>query len=169
MKNIIILLIAIYIYGCASPYAKSFAFGGYTESQYKQNVFEVMFDGNGFTSFKRASDLCLLRCAELCKLNGYKYFVIIEGSNMVAYSQYTMPTHTSTTGSATIVGNTIYGSSQSRTTGGETIIFAKPIIKNSIVCSNEEPVEVYSFEADFIIKSITSKYNIKLKPLGKVN
>ncbi len=122
-----------------------------------------MYDGNGFTSYKRASDLCLLRCAELCKLSGNNYFVITASSNMTMYSSYTMPTYTSTTGSATIVGNNIYGRSQTTTTGGEIVNMAKPIITNTIVCTNEAPVEEFSFEADFIIESITKKYNISLK------
>ena len=163
MKKIITIIIFIYLSGCASPYVRSVAFGGYNESQYKKNEFEVIYDGNALTSYKRASDLCLLRCAELCKSSGNKYFVITASSNMTIYSQYVMPTYTSTTGSATIVGNTISGNTQTTTTGGEIINMGKPIIRNTIVCTNEVPVEEFSFEAEFILESITKKYNISLK------
>ena len=131
MKKLLIIIISIYLAGCASPYARSVAFGGYSETQYKENVFEVMFDGNGFTSWERSTDLCLLRCAELCKKNGYKYFVIVDNSDVEVYD------------------NEYY--------------IGKPIASNTIRCLKEKPAYEDSFEAEVIIESISTKYNINLK------
>jgi hypothetical protein len=39
----------------------------------------LTFKGNGYTSRERATDFNLLRCAEVCLENGYKYFVIVDG------------------------------------------------------------------------------------------
>ena len=61
---------------CATMYQPQSVTGGYSETQLDKNMFRVRFNGNGYTSSARSSDFCLLRSAELCKENGYKYFII---------------------------------------------------------------------------------------------
>ena len=156
----VLLCVALLISSCTTPY-QSYGFtGGFTETQLGPNIFSVHFNGNGFTSPQRASDFSLLRCAELTKEAGYQYFVIIEGENYKSYSQYTTPTRSSTTGSANVYGNTVYGTAKTTTTGGQTYNIAKPGSSNSILCFEEKP-EGVAFDADFLIQSLKTKYAIE--------
>jgi len=152
-----IALIIIFFSGCATPYQSVGLTGGYSETQLDENVFKVNFRGNGYTSSERAADLCLLRSAELCKLAGYSYFIIVEGQEYTKQSQYTSPTTTTTTGRANVIGNSIYGSSTTTTTGGQTYIISKPRSTNIIVCFVKKP-DGFSYNADFIYNSLTKKY-----------
>ncbi|MCK4793727.1 MAG: hypothetical protein KAV87_58910, partial [Desulfobacteraceae bacterium] len=155
----LLLTIALIVSGCATAYQSMAFSGGYAETQLDENVFEVRFKGNASTSRERVSDFCLLRCAELCKLSGYDYFIIVEGQEYTENSQYTTPTSTTTKGRARVIGNSVYGSSTSTTTGGRTYNISKPRSENTIVCFKDKP-DGFSYNADFICKSITQKYGI---------
>ena len=154
----VILLVStsFFVSSCATGYHSTKLTGGYSSTQLDENLFKVSFNGNGYTSRTRSSDFCLLRSAELCKKSGYKYFVIIDEGEYTSHSQYT--TSTRTTGNATVVGNSVYGSST--TTGGQTYNIAKPSNTNTILCFIEKP-EGFSYNADFIFKSISEKYEIE--------
>ena len=158
-KIIIVALSLLLFTGCATTYQSHSFTGGYSETQLDYNVFKVQFSGNGYTGRQRTSDFCLLRCAELCKMSGYNYFVIVSGQEYTSHSSYTAPTRTTTTGRANVVGNTVYGSSSSTTTGGQTYNFAKPSNSNTIVCFTEKP-EGFAYNADFLYNSISKQYNI---------
>ncbi len=162
MKNLfIILLVVLFFQGCATAY-KSVGFtGGYSETQLDKNVFKVSFRGNGYTRRERVSDFTLLRSAELTLENGYKYFVIIDENSHVSHSSYTTPTTSHTTGSAYSYGNYAHGSARTTTTGGQTYNISKPSSSNTIVCFEKKPDMGFSYNAEFIYKSITQKYRIK--------
>ena len=62
MTNILILItIAVLSAGCATAYQKQGLTGGFSETQLGENVFQISFKGNGYTSQDRASDFTLLR------------------------------------------------------------------------------------------------------------
>lgn len=155
-----IALITIYFGGCATNYQSVGFTGGYSETQLDENVFKVNFRGNSYTSSERAADLCLLRCAELCKIAGYNYFIIVKSQEYTKQSQYTTPTKTTTTGRANVIGKSVYGSSTSTTTGGHTYNISKPRSTNTIICFFNKPDGV-SYNADFIYNSIAKKYKTK--------
>lgn len=152
-----ISIIIILFSGCATPYQRVGLTGGYSETQLDDNVFKVNFRGNGYTSSERSADLCLLRSAELCKLAGYNYFIIVEGREYTKQSQYTSPTRSTTTGRANVIGDSIYGSSTTTTTGGQTFIISKPRSTNIIVCFVNKP-DGFSYNAEFIYDSLSKKY-----------
>lgn len=118
--------------------AKAFT-GGYSETQLAPDIYSVRFQGNGYTVTERANDFCLLRCAELTKQNGYKYFTIIsnkEGSSGALAS-------------TNAIGVTVAAS-------------AYPSDNNVIKLLKDKPENnVTVYEADFIINSIKTKYKIK--------
>jgi predicted RNA-binding Zn-ribbon protein involved in translation (DUF1610 family) len=165
----------MFLAGCATPYQPCGLTGGYSETQLDENVFQVSFHGNGFTSQERASDLCLLRAAEIAKQHGFAYFIIVEKYNRVEQSAYTTPTTTTTNvniatqGTAHVHGNNINynsnssGTATSYTTGGQTYIISKPKTTNVIICFKEKPkVDGLVYNVDFILKSLPVSYGLKI-------
>ena len=92
-----LILVALLLHGCATPYQQTGLTGGFSETQLDENVWTVTFKGNGYTSRERATDFNLLRCAEICLENGYRYFMIVEGKEYSKEGFYTAPTNSYTT------------------------------------------------------------------------
>ncbi len=66
MRNHITLAIfAVILVGCATVYQRQSFTGGFSETQLGENIFQVSFKGNAYTSRKRASNFTLLRSAGL--------------------------------------------------------------------------------------------------------
>lgn len=161
MKQLLtIIMIAIFLQGCATSYKSKGFGGGYSETQLDENVFKVSFRGNGYTSEERASDFTFLRSAELVLKNGYKYFVVIDAKNETINNTYTTPTTSNTTANVYGSGNYAYGNATTITSGGQTYNISKPSSSNTIVCFKEKPANVFSYSAEFICKSISQKYGI---------
>lgn len=123
------------LYACATPYQRYGFSGGYSETQLRSNVFRVAFNGNGYTSLDRVIEYTMLRSAEVALEHGFKYYIIIDGNSYFDADAITTPT--TTYGSATIYGNTIYG--HTTTVGGGTFYISKPATVNTIVCFSEKP------------------------------
>ncbi len=149
-------LIIVFLSSCATPYQKEGALGGFSETQLDENVFQVTFRGNAYTNRERTVEFTLLRSAELALKNGYSYFAIIDSSKYTQTSSYTTPT--TTYGSATVYGNTAYGSAT--TYGGQTFYMSKPTVSNTIICFNEKPDEVFSYNAKFLEKQLKKKHRL---------
>jgi hypothetical protein len=159
MSRIIIVLAALMITGCATPYQRVGLTGGYSETQLGENIFQVSFRGNGYTSRERASDFCLLRAAELTLEKGFRYFIIVESEKNTKIGTYTTPTQSYTTGSAYGYGNYAYGSATTTTYGGQTYIITKPRATNTILCFKDKPsINGLVYDAEFVVKSIKQKY-----------
>ena len=155
MRKYICLLFVVFMTSCATPYQSEGFEGGFSETQLDVNVFNVSFRGNSYTPPEQAADYTLLRSAELALMNGYNYFIVIKSGTTTKQSSYTTPTYT--TGSASGYGNYAYGTAT--TTGGQTYYSSKPTSSNTIVCFKEKP-EGFSFNANFIEKSIKERYQI---------
>ena len=158
---IVVFLMVVLVLGCATPYKSSGFRGGYSETQLDENVFKVSFRGNGYTGRERASDFALLRCSELALQHGYKYFVVVDASTYSSNSTFTTPTTSRTTANAYVYGNQAHGNATTITTGGQTYTISKPSASNTIVCFVEKPDEGFSYNAEFIFRSISEKYGIK--------
>jgi hypothetical protein len=155
MRALPTILAACLLSGCATGYHESGIRGGYSETQLANDMFEVSFSGNGYTSDERASDLALLRCAEIATQHGCDYFIIVslqngDGHNADATSQ-------STTDTATAVGSEQYGSAT--TIGGRAYTIAKPSSRNTMIVMKAKP-SVFSYESAYVIRSIRSKYKL---------
>ena len=158
---IFIAIVAIVLSGCATPYQRVGFTGGYSETQLGDNIFQVSFRGNGYTSRDRASDFALLRSAELALEHGFRYFVIIESKQGAKIETYTTPSTSYTTGSAYGYGNYAYGSATTTTYGGQTYFISKPRATNTILCFKERPeINGLVFDAEFVTKSIKKKYGM---------
>lgn len=160
MKGLLIVGLTIFIMGCATAYQKSGFRGGYSETQLDENVFNISFTGNGYTTRERVTDFTLLRSAELTLENGYIYFAVVDTNSYTENSTYTTPTRSYTTGSAYSTGSYAYGSASTRTTGGQTYNISKPGSSNTIVCFKEKPNNTFTYNAKFVYKSIREKYGI---------
>lgn len=145
----IFALMVVMLSGCATTYQPTGFTGGYSETRLGENIFQVSFRGNGFTSPGRASDFTLLRSAETTLENGFRYFAVVESERDSKIGTYTTPT------TSQIIGNTI------TTTGGQTYFFSKPRASNTILCFERKPAtDGLIFDAEFIVRTIRQKYNL---------
>ena len=144
----------------STPYQPMGFKGGYENTQLDKNVFEVTFSGNGLTSRQRVRDFAMLRSAELTIQNGYKYFISINENTSSTQHTYVTPqtstTDTNLSGSAYTSGNTTYGNaygtSNTTTYGGQQIRFTKAKAHMRIICLENKPNDIVSYNAYFIIK-----------------
>lgn len=158
---IVVLMVAVILSGCATTYQKDSFTGGYSETKLGENIFQVSFKGNAYTSREKVSDFTLLRSAEIAIENGYGYFAVVESDKYSKVGAYTTPTTSQTTGSAYASGNYIHGSATTTTYGGQTYIVTKPRASNTILCFKEKPdINGLIFEAEFVVKSIRAKYGM---------
>ncbi len=149
--------------GCATSYQRTGLTGGYSETRLDEHLVRVNFRGNGYTSAEKASDFCVLRCAELTLEHGCRYFEILEEGETVSHSTYTTPTTSYTTGSVSVYGNTAYGSATTTTYGGQTYLSSKPRAVFLIRCSAEKAEgDGAVLDAEFVQSSICAKYGLQL-------
>ena len=155
MRVLLTFLVACLLSGCATGYHESGIRGGYSETALAPDMFEVSFSGNGYTSEERASDLALLRCAEIATQHGCDYFIIVSLEDSEGHS--TEGTSKTTPGTATVTGSEAYGSAT--TIGGRTYTIAKPSSRNTMIVMKTKP-NVFSYESAYVIRSIRSKYKL---------
>lgn len=162
MRVLLLVVLALTLSGCATPYQKNGLTGGYSDVQLGENIFQVSFRGNGKTSFERANDFILLRSAEVAIENGFEYFVIADSLRSSKDYTRTTPTRSRTTGSVYDTGSYSHVSATTRTSGGRTYTVSKPRLTNKIVCYKDKPeVEGLVFKATFVKDSLRQKYNLK--------
>jgi hypothetical protein len=142
-KHTSILIISLIIIqtGCATAYQPVGLTGGFMETKLSQDVWEVKFDGNGFTSEPRARDLTLLRSAELTLNNSFSYFVIANA----ATDKF----------SGTNAGSVL--------AGGVAGFIPKPFSTNTVrmfASKPDVPANVIAYDAKFVCNSIGIKYNV---------
>jgi hypothetical protein len=161
LKQSVLIAIVAIAAACATSYQPKGFTGGFSETQITANSFQVYFHGNAKTGEERAEDFTLLRSAEVSLEHGFPYFIVVDERAGASTSVYTMPTQTTTTGQATAMGNTAFGSATSTTTGGHSFLIHKPSLRNTIVCFKEKPdVQGIVYEAEFVAHSIAAKYGM---------
>ncbi len=136
--------------GCATPYQKEGFAGGFAEKQLSRNEFFVGFSGNGYTRGQRATDMCMLRCAEICLGHGFRYYVLT--ANNTEYDRSTAIT----TGNYIPTGNggSLFLSS--------TQVIPKPNTENRIVCFREKPTATRDYyDAQEIFRQLSQNYSVK--------
>lgn len=80
MRNkplLLLLLVAILLWNCATNYRPKGILGGYYSKSLGNDILDVRFEGNQHTSADQVRHYLLYRCAELTIENGFKYFVIL--------------------------------------------------------------------------------------------
>ena len=148
---------------CATGYHPRDPTGGFSETQLAENVFQVRYSGNAYTSGEQATDFTLLRSAELARQHGYIYFVIVQRWGGYSYETYTSPARTHTEATATTSGDTTRVRADTTTRGGETTIYAKPSTMNTIVCYYDRPKDTeghFVYNVGFLMHSLMQKYGL---------
>ena len=142
-KLVSTILILVLFVGCATPYQGSGFRGGYAETQFSENAFQVTFDGNGYSGTQRTVDFCLLRCAELAQEHGFLYFITVEQAQSGSTSYKTR------------------GSLNGDTFSSTTHAVVKPSTSNTILCFMEKPeINGVVYSTEFVIRSIREKYEL---------
>ena len=161
--SILTLVVFALLFWASATQYKSVGFtGGFSEIQLDSNKFTISFRGNGYTSTERATDMCLLRCAELCKQNGYDYFIIADSKTEIRKSYYSDDTKSQSDFSVDNYGNSTHIHGNTRTTGGDITEIHKPGIRNTIICYKGQPKsdDIICYKPTFLINSIKTKYQI---------
>lgn len=146
--------------GCATPYQpySYFGGGGYKDVQLAENVFKVTVEANEYTTSARASDLALLRSAELTLQHGFKYFIVGERVDHSYSASYTTPQTTNV--NITSYGNTAYGTAN--TYGGQTYNFRFPTPSMTITTFKEKPtLQGTIYDAEMVSTSLRKELDVK--------
>ena len=155
------LLVAVISGGCATGYQPTGFAGGFSETQLSENVYQVRFNGNGFTTSERASDFALLRSADVCLRDGYRYFIVADAESSEKIGTYTTPIQSTTQGLGTVIGTNVYSSSTTTTTGGQTYVISKPGHSMLVAFYNTPPNDLgFVYDARFIDASVREKYGL---------
>lgn len=161
----ILVSLAVWGLGCATPYKPTGFGGGFSETRLAEDVFRVNFRGNGYTSAERTQDFAMLRASELTLENGFKHFAIMEESASTDISTFTTSGSAQTTGSASVYGGSgsYHGNYSEHTTytPPQTHLVFKPRSGLLIRCFAEKPDGTYAFDAAFLQQSIKAKYKIE--------
>lgn len=81
MKKNILIVASLLVFGCgATAYQPYSLTGGYSDKKLSEDEFIIAFNGNIRTDEDRAIHFTMLRAAEITLNNGYKYFVIEQGT-----------------------------------------------------------------------------------------
>jgi hypothetical protein len=141
--------IALLIGACATEYQSSGATGGFKDTQLAPDVFRVSFTGNGFTSPDRVQDFALLRAAEITLANNARYFAVMSSKDQTRTNTYV------TAGTSYTKGNTTtYTAPQVQT-------YYTPGVGMTIRTFQAKPKGGFAFDAEFLARSIRTKYQIK--------
>lgn len=106
------------ISGCTTYQPVGFG-GGFSETPLRQDVYRIDSRGNAFASARLVNDIALVRAAELTLQKGYSSFVVLD---QAAWEKQEListgggQSYSTSTGTASVLGNTIIGSSQTTTT-----------------------------------------------------
>ena len=166
MRLIAIILVAVAISSCATPYAPQGYRGGFSEVQLNSNTFRVTFRGNSSTSSERARDFCHLRSAELATQGGFRFYTVAESEEYASTREHTTPLRAVTRTNTTAEHNgystwTSRGTATTRFRGGNTYTFSSPRRVQVIQCFNSPPESDSTvYDAEVVSASIAKKYKL---------
>lgn len=78
MKKCILIAVVLIMSSCATLYGPSGYKGGYSEIKLSEDVYEVSFNGNGYTSGGVIKNYFLYRCAEITLEKGGNFFIMYD-------------------------------------------------------------------------------------------
>lgn len=99
--------------GCATAYKPNGFSGGFVDMPMAQDTYRIKFNGNGFTTEQQATEMAMLRAAELTLERGFSHFIVVSAGEKIDSTNAWMPGVTST--SVYPTGN---GGFRSFTSGG---------------------------------------------------
>lgn len=80
MRVLFIILSSIVFMGCVTGYGPVGWKGGYSDQKLNKDLYEVSFEGNGYTNKTLVNNYFLKRCAEITTNEGYDYFAMVDQS-----------------------------------------------------------------------------------------
>lgn len=161
LTPILVLVTAIFLSGCATPYKAVGLMDGYREIQLATDVYRITFGGNGYTSPERTQDFAMLRASELALQQGFTHFAIIDERNSQTAHSFTTPGQATTTGSAYRYGNQTTYSGYTTYTSAQTHTFYKPKTGLLVQFFKTKPEGIFAFNASFLQQSIRQTYGIE--------
>jgi hypothetical protein len=81
----ILLFVVATAAGCTTYHAAG-ASGGFSETKLSDRLYQVRFQGNGYTSNDRVSVFILRRAAELTLEQGFRYFTVVGQQTQTSHS-----------------------------------------------------------------------------------
>jgi hypothetical protein len=153
--------LVVFSFGCATSYHSSSYTGGYSDTQLAPDIFRVVFRGNAYAHAERVQDFALLRASELVLQHGFGYFATIDENNSSVPVVINTPGQSYTTGSGSVVGNTMQYSGQTTYYPGETYTLYKSKTGLLIRGFVTKPEGIFAFDAAFLQQSVKEKYQIK--------
>ena len=122
MKILVLLVLLIGTFGCATRYQSQNFFGnGYSDIKTNPDSFIVNFKGNVYSNYDKVMKFALKRAAQLTLKNGYKYFRIIS---TIDHSKYT---------------------------SSDSVFSKEPALSIHIKCSREKTNEPTEIDAEYFL------------------
>ena len=158
LKSFIYLVLLLGLSSCMETSYRSTGsmWTGFSEVQLASNKFRVNFNGNITDDKNRIRDFTLLRSAEVCIENSFKYFSVLNEKNLTETVEVSTPMTSYSNGS-------IYGNSFNSSTsyyGGGSNSYRMPVFNNTIVCYTSKPKDIDVYDAAFLVNSLKKAYDI---------
>jgi hypothetical protein len=155
MKHNTIIILALLLSACETPYRKAdFWAGGYSDQMVSDNVAIIEFNSNVFSSPTETEKLAMRRAAELTIERGFDGFAIEDGSNYETVNTSYTPGQTTTH----CYNNDAFGHSstcKSSTTSGFTTTTREPRTKLKIrMFKGPIPLRTGWYDARQVLKHV---------------
>ena len=160
-KYIITAVICLAMSGCATSYQSKGLTGGFSSFKIDEAVYQVNFRGNGYTSPTKAYEYALLRSAEICLADGYRYFAVVDQAERGDSLSLRTGGTAQTTGTLSQFGNQLQYQGTTNYSPSQTFNFFRPDTGITVVFSKTRVDKVLMFDALILSQSLKEKYNIK--------
>ena len=154
LKKTIIAVALTQLMSCATSYQSQGYSGGYSETWLAEDLVEVSFNGNGYTSSTRVRDFAMLRAAELGFRKGYNFFTVVDKKNSSQTGSFSTRGRATTT--TTFIGNTAY----SDTSYSSPVRIPVTWASTDIAVRFSKEKRDNSLDTRYIIRSISRKYRV---------
>ncbi len=155
-KLILVMLIGLFLAGCAIYQPNNFFTGGYSEVQLAPDVFSISFEGASWSGAGATHDFAMLRAADVTVKNGYRYFGVFTIRPRASLTSIRKPGSIST--DDYVIGNTFYG--PSTFIPAEKLNIAHPRSRLIIKCFTTKPRNILVLDARRLQRSIRKAYDL---------
>ncbi len=155
-KAIPVMLLGLFLSGCAIYQPNNFFSGGYSEVQLAPDVFSISFEGASWSGAAVAHDFAMLRGADVTVKNGFRYFAVFTARDRASISSVRTPGRIST--NDYVSGEAFYG--PSTFIPAQKLNIAHPRSRLVIKCFTSKPRNILALDARLLRHSIRKAYNL---------
>lgn len=152
-----VVLLASLLAGCSvryTPRVPGFQ-PGYVDERLGENTYQVRIGEAWPKDWPNLEKFALYRAAEITLSHGRNYFVVTGSTTQITQHQIPTPATTHTTGTATAIGNTFYGTATSVTTGGgASVIQGGWYYLDFIIIDDSKPRPEGVFDARTVVSEL---------------